>query len=135
MTKLTDEEIVNSEAFKVLNFMIDEKATQLKGMLLSFKSRVDNIFRESQKFVPTIDTRISYEEGGRAAGSVVLAAHTHELKDLKWYLDEVAKLEEGINSLQRMKLQLVNDYDFTHGDPTTQKAIFGNHDKSHSNNP
>jgi hypothetical protein len=33
---------------------------------------------------------------------------------------------ESINELQRFKLRLLNDYDFTKGDASEQIAVFGN---------
>jgi hypothetical protein len=123
MTEITNSVILNSQAFNVINHMIDEKAEELKGMLFILKDRVDQAFRPDQVYRPNVDTRIHEEDQCR--GSVELPASVNSIKELTWYIEQVQLLETEIGNLQRQKLRLMNDWDFTHGNDAEQKKIFG----------
>ena len=120
---MTEQEIMESSAFKVLNHMIDQKAEYITNYLPWFKDEVNRLFDREQeaKCKDYLSTR-TYEEGDT---NVELPVRLHDLKSLVERLGEVFKQAEEINDLQRQKLRLLNDYDFTHGDNSEQRKIFG----------
>lgn len=118
---MTEEEIINSSAFKVLNHMIDTKANHIVSYLPWFKDEVNRLFSEDAAYKGYITTR-TYEEG---ATKIDMPVRLHDLKSLVARLNQVIDYEEEIAELQRQKLRLLNDYDFTHGDDSEQKKIFG----------
>jgi hypothetical protein len=118
---MTNEEIINSSAFNVLNHMIDEKADLIIRYLPWFKDEVNRLFSPEAKYKGCLRTR-THEEG---ADEIDLPVNIYDLKSLIDRLTDVLKDAEQIGELQRQKLRLLNDYDFTHGDDTEQKKIFG----------
>lgn len=118
---MTEEEIINSSAFKVLNHMIDEKADYILRCLPFIKDEVNRLFDPEIKFKGYLRTR-TYEEG---ATEIDLPASLHDLKRISDLINELTSAEQQIGDLQRQKLRLLNDYDFTHGDDSEQKKIFG----------
>ena len=114
-------EIINSSAFKVLNLMIDEKADYIVRYLSYFKDEVNRLYDPETKYKGYIRTR-TYDEGD---ADIDLPVSLHDLKSLIDNLTDVIKGAEQIGELQRQKLRLLNDYDFTHGDDTEQKKVFG----------
>lgn len=118
---MTEQEIMDSSAFKVLNHMIDEKASRIINYLPWFKDEVNRLFSEDTEYKGYITTR-TYEEGNT---KINMPARLHDLRSLVTSLNRVIDHEEEIAELQRQKLRLLNDYDFTHGDDSEQKKIFG----------
>lgn len=109
-------QIVASDVFKALNLLIDRKAGELKVHMGSI----------GQKSRPSgegdgIDTRVSHEGGG----GVGLPMSIHTVKEIGGHVEAATKLHAEIRELQRYKLELLNDYDFTHGNASVQKAVFG----------
>lgn len=114
-------EIVTSQVFKAINLLIDEKAQELAMWQRWVIEDIERRVREGGQ----IDTRVSYEEGGREKGEVKLPFDSLRLSALQDTLASIHALEGEIEGLMKFKLQLLNDYDFTHGDPSIQRAIFG----------
>lgn len=119
--------IVKSEAFKAINMLVDAKAEELRAVLNAFKSRVATVVAPPQHgSSPYVDTRVSYEEPRRGERQHLDLPFDPVLMDqLRWYIDETARLQREINELQRFKLRLLNDYDFTHGNNVEQIELFG----------
>ena len=119
MVERNSDEIVASEAFKVINYQIDQLVAELQWQANFVKQRMTDV----SSFPPSIATRVSYEEGGRNAIPVTYSAH--DLKSVEDSIKRILSAEAQIGDLMRLKLQLLNDWDFTHGDTATQTAIFG----------
>lgn len=111
--------IINGEAFRAINFLIDQKAQELAGWMRSIKSRVSN---PHQGYVRV---RTYQEVRNREKQEFNLPMHPAELRDIGTAINEVARLDREINDLQLFKLRLLNDYDFTHGDDTIQREVLG----------
>lgn len=121
---MTEQDVINSQAFKALNLLIDQKAAELRGYMNGFKMRVDSMY-EKPEYAAFIRVRI-YDEAPKTQGvEVPLPVHTHQLKDLQNYLDTIVRLETEIGDLQRFKCRLTGDWDFTKGDTTEMEAVFG----------
>lgn len=118
---MTEQEIINSSAFKVLNHMIDQKADYIARCLPYIKDEVNRLFDPDTKYKGYLRTR-THAEG---ATEIDLPASLYDLKRISEMIDELAEAEKQIGDLQRQKLRLLNDYDFTHGDDSEQKKIFG----------
>lgn len=113
----TKAKILKSQAFKVLNHLIDSKAQNLLFTLGIITTRFQ--YATEQKDFVRVRT---YEEG---EDEVELPLAMHELKSIRNFIDEVLSEETQINELQKQKLRLLNDYDFTGGDDSEQRLIFG----------
>jgi hypothetical protein len=118
---MTNQEIIDSSAFKVLNHMIDTKVSFIESSLPYIKRETDYAFEGDYKYKSYLTTRV-HDEGG---DSVDLPVDLSKLKRIAEIIQDVIRTEEEINELQRQKLRLLNDYDFTHGDDSEQKKIFG----------
>lgn len=115
--------IVESEAFRAINLLIDQKAAALAQAISGFRARVDAVYSsEGKAGVAAVSVRVSCEPGGRTARR--LAAEPVFLKDLAGHLQEIERLDREVGDLQRFKLRLLNDYDFTSGDDSQQRAVF-----------
>jgi hypothetical protein len=118
---MTNQEIIDSSAFKVLNHMIDDKVASIQGKLSYIKNEVDFVFEGNYQYKSYVKTRV-HEEGG---DSIDLPVDLDKLNRIAQIIQDVIRTEQEINELQRQKLRLLNDYDFTHGDDSEQKKIFG----------
>ena len=117
---MTNEEIMNSQVFKFINHMIDDKASRLKYHCKELKNRIDY----EPSYPSQVDTRLEEEVRGRAP--VELTFEIPAIKQMiEYHWANIVQLEREINELQREKLRLLNDYDFTKGDDSFQKEIFG----------
>lgn len=117
---MTHDEIVNNQAFKVINLLIDHHISEIRWRLGNLKKMI-----EKPEWDEQIATRVSYEPGGRAGGQIAFGAQLSQLRhavdlpaEIKFHIDQIAEL-------QRFKLRLLNDYDFTNGDLTTHRQVFG----------
>ncbi|SRR6266446_3772302 len=117
---MTEQEIINSEAFRAINLLIDKKAEELESWIENFKDRVDRAFMKKGY----VNTRVSSESKSR--GRKELGAEIYAIKELFDIIEYIQKDEVVISELQRLKLRLLNDYDFTHGDDTEQRKVFQN---------
>jgi len=106
---MTEQEIIESSAFKVLNHMIDEKAEYITRYLPFFKDEVNRLFEPETKYKGYLRTR-THAEG---ATEIDLPASLHDLKSLVERMGEVLKQAEEINDLQRQKLRLLNGANHT----------------------
>lgn len=113
--------IVHSDVFRALNLLIDQKAAVLVTELTFLKRQCDYIFHpQTEKTV--LDLRVSYEP---EQNTETLNADISEIERLPDIVESIYRLEREINELQRFKLKLLNDYDFTHGDDSIQRIVFG----------
>jgi len=119
----TDEEILNSQAFKVLNLQIDREVEEVIMWMRHLEGRVDRAFSGESAYPPSIDTRIHAEDRNR--GAKPLPAAIHDLKELDYALQRILNGQERVRELQSLKLKLMNDHDFTKGDDSLQQLVFG----------
>lgn len=117
---MTNQEIINSPAFKLLNHMIDEKLRYIQTYMPYILVSVQRSFSESG-YKTTVCTRTSQE----GEVYVDLPAGLSALQMVAENIQDLIKVEEEIHELQRQKLRLLNDYDYTRGDDSEQKKIFG----------
>lgn len=118
------EDVINSQAFKAINLLIDQKAAELKGYMDGFRVRVNELY-DRPEYPAYVRTRI-YEESPCTQGrETPLPIHPHQMKDLQFYLDTVQRLDREINELQQFKCRLTGDWDFCKGTLTDMKAVFG----------
>lgn len=118
------EDVIQSQAFKALNLLIDQKAAELKGYMDGFRMRVNEMY-DRPEYPAHVRTRI-YEESPKTSGrETPLPVHPHQFKDLQFYLDTVQRLDREINELQRFKCSLTGDWDFCKGNLSDMKAVFG----------
>lgn len=113
--------IVDSDAFKALNVLIDQSAEELAQYLLGFQDRLTDCFKHPSE----IPVRVSYENEGRVSKPLP-ADPAALLQTFEHMLERIRLLKDRVNDLQRFKLRLLNDYDFTHGDDSEQRAVFAN---------
>lgn len=122
------EKIINSEVFKAINLLIDQHYGELIRTQAVIKKRMEHLLRERPHGMRVeISTRVSYERGSitRPEDHKELLFSLPELRELGDFIRRVEREEEAIHSLMRYKLRLLNDYDFTHGDPSEQFSVFG----------
>ena len=118
---MTEQEIAQSSAFKAINVLIDEHVAEMRTLMNYVKEQTALAFQ--QQYTPTIDTR-TYAEDGANRGAAALPAAPKMLEQIQGTLADIASLRAKVSELQRFKLRLLNEYDFTHGDDTTQKKVF-----------
>lgn len=119
---MTEQEIINSQVFKLINHQIDEKAEYVRRVLPWLKEEMNRLFDSNEgRYKSYLRTR-TYEEGEM---EVDLPVSLPDLQRLAARIEEIIQTEKQISELQRWKLRLLNDYDFTKGDDTLQKKIFG----------
>lgn len=124
---MNTQEIIDSQAFRLLNHMIDQKVDYVTKMLPWIKDEMNRLYDPNYGSYKGYITFRTYEEG-QASGEetqIDLPVSLHQLKNISDYIQEIIQLEKEIGDLQRQKLRLLNDYDFTRGDDSEQKAIFG----------
>lgn len=126
---MTEDELKNSSAMRLLHMMIDDKARHLQQLVLFVGKETARLYGSKPKYQPTIDTRVSYtateSPSSFSYNPLPLAADVHELKRIRGVIDEAVKIEQEIGDLRRQTLRLFNDFDFTHGDPAEFKRVFG----------
>lgn len=64
----------------------------------------------------------THEEGGTYVETVV---NIGAISQVRFYMDEYEKTKREISDLMSQKCTLLNDWDYTKGDDTAQKEIFG----------
>lgn len=121
---MTEQDVINSQAFKVINLLIDQKAEELRAYMLSFQDRVNRAF-EPQKYGAVVRTRIYCENPRDNREYTELPAQPHEFKDMSYSLGQIQSLEREINDLQKLKCRLTGDWDFCQGDFSDMIAVFG----------
>lgn len=115
---MTDDEIINSNVFKLINHMIDQHVSNLKY----YSSSAARHYRDGE--YSTISTRI-YQEDKDTRGDINVSIDITNIDDILRSARNIGYHVESIRYLQRIKCELLNDYDFTHGDGILQKKIFG----------
>ena len=118
------DKIHNTEAWKVLNSIIDNKVASIQHRIaVVMRMCKDNAEPVNYQRSDIVSTRVSYDEGGSQDFVMNIS-----LRDLEWMcesMQEIKKLKEEIGELQRFKLVLANDWDFTKGDDTMKREIYG----------
>jgi cellulose biosynthesis protein BcsQ len=122
---MENSEILKSQAFKVINKMIDDKAKQIDGYISLLKDIVT--MPPGVGFEFRVNVRTSEETGKGVYGEEKkFPIRSDFIERVKWFLEEIDKEKSMISDLQSFKLKLLNDWDFTKGDDRLQKEIFGN---------
>jgi len=114
---MEDSQIVKSEAFRALNLMVDRAARDAVG----WTGMLIDLAKRAPEYQDDIATR-TYEEGSAAVSLPITQADIRRIRDMA--NDALAAIEV-VNSVQVMKLRLLNDYDFTKGDDSDRAAVFG----------
>jgi hypothetical protein len=113
-----------SEVFRLLNVLIDGKARELVGTDVSIRYRCDQILKTETGSGFRENLRVSYERDKGDNVQLQLADIDHPLDSLVYLAGERKRLSKEINELQQIKLQLLNDWDFTRGDNRFQFQVF-----------
>lgn len=119
-----NEEMLASQVFRLLNVLIDGKARELVGTDVSIRYRCNQILQTESTSGYRENLRVSYERDKGDDAQVQLADIDSPLKSLVYLSGERERLTREINELQQIKLRLLNDYDFTHGDNRLQLQVF-----------
>lgn len=123
---MTEKDIIDSQVFKALNLLIDQKTEELKYALTEFKDRVDRAYTPSKYGGTRVITRTSYERPRNSNGDIDLAVNISDLfKSCDYYKNTITFLQQEISDISDLKLRLLNDYDFTHGNNSEQHIVFG----------
>lgn len=117
----TVKKIISSDVFKFINMTIDRKVAELK----CHETNVSFAASRISSYPRQIAVRTFEESENGSARNVELRYAWDQLEQIRNGLNEISKLELEIADLQRSKLRLLNDYDFTHGDNSEQVAVFG----------
>lgn len=117
------DDIINGQAFKAINYLIDQKALDLKLSMLSLQDRVDIAFKPKQ-YPGRVKIRI-HEETEKGDEYFDLPARLDEIDDLQSIINRIRQLSTEINSLQQYKCRLTGDWDYTKGNNTDAVAVFG----------
>jgi hypothetical protein len=112
-------DIVQSECFRAINLLIDELAGEMQWRIGRVKTLVGEAFGDTN--ANFVRVRTSQEPGN---SEHPLPAAPYHFKDIAELAGEITKIENQISQMQRFKLRLLNDYDFTHGDDSLQRAVF-----------
>lgn len=115
--------LVKSQVFTAINRLIDRNLNALLDYQNALEINMERLLTPKYHADSRISVRVSYEERGREERP--LPYPMHELKRMAEIIQSAQAAEVMIGELQRYKLRLLNDYDFTHGDPTEQIAVFG----------
>jgi hypothetical protein len=120
----SEEDVFESEAVKLLNYMIDRKAQELIMWGNILKSQATE--NETSKYPDTVGVR-TYNEGKRGHGpekNVPIPVSKHQAEKMLVTCQKIIALETEINELQRTKLRAARDYDFDDGG-ALQEALWG----------
>jgi hypothetical protein len=118
------ENIVNSQAFAVINMQIDEKVDQLRNACSEIAFRVN----QEPKFGPIRINVRTVDEGEK---QIEILFNISWIDSIIEYADQIKRLPIEIKDLQALKLRLLNDYDFTKGDSSDQEKIFARAEGHH----
>ena len=125
----SEEFVLKSEGLRMINYQIDGAVDDLNHRLRILQSNLKDVFGEGERgwrfgAAPDINVR-TYAEGKNGREDVELVGDIDRLKDLRDDIDEIIAAEKNIGAMSRLKLALLNDYDFTRGFPRDQIAFFG----------
>jgi hypothetical protein len=129
MAYITEEQIITSQAFKAINMLIDGKVEEIVAWANHLKMRVDEAFEKPKAgYGASISIR-TYEEnvalGNNGHAEFQLPFQPSRLKDVGDIAADIEQLQKEVGDLQRFKLRLLNDWDFTHGNNQEQAKLFG----------
>lgn len=123
---MENSEIVKSQAFAVINLLIDQKVQTIAYYIDDLKYRVTPPADGGWKYPFSLTTRVSYERVDRDDnGEHVFNINHDSIERMKWVIQEIERERQMVEELTRFKLKLLNDYDFTKGDNELQQKIFG----------
>lgn len=111
--------LIKSPQFQIINHQIDGLIADLKWNIGVAKRNINSA--RVSAYASSITTR-TYEEGAATADIGFDLLQVERIIDC---LAEARNLKNQIGDLQRLKLRLLNDYDFTKGDNSEQLKIFG----------
>lgn len=118
------EEIYNTEAWRTLNYMIDDKIAQMQRYVAVIMKMCEaNAKPVSYSQTDIVTRRVSYDKDGSEDFELQIS-----LRDLDWLAESVKllhKLKSEVMELQLYKLNLANDWDFSKGNNAFMKEIFG----------
>lgn len=118
---ISTEQIVSSESFRALNVLVEQAASELQQSLLGLQDRIGRCFAPAM----AVDLPLSTSQEPEKKHVRLAADPTMVISDLKMFMDRISMSHQQVKSLKRFKLELLNDYDFTHGDDTIQRSVFG----------
>jgi hypothetical protein len=121
---MTDQEILKSREVRMINIMIDSRVQELVQLDLRIKGICTSFSQDDQKH-ESVRTRIHQEDPFNQGGSEIGLYCIDLINRLPDLLVDRARLKEDIRKLNVTKLNLLNDYDFTGGDDSFQKSVFG----------
>lgn len=114
--------ILESEAFRALNQLIDQHLASLKQWEHIIEDQMKRLLSAPVKHTISIRT---YEEIKGYEKDATTRFQHRDLEQLSDCIASINRDREAIGELLRYKLRLLNDYDFTHGDNTEQLHVFG----------
>lgn len=123
--EISTTEVLESESFRLLNTLIDEAATEVRvydAMIQDACRRIAGLDIENPDHTRELRTR-TYEECQAGATNPRTLDLGTQMKNLVEMRELRETHVERIASLQRAKLRILNDYDFTRGDDSFQRAI------------
>lgn len=124
--EITTEQILGSSAWRLLTRLIDQKARYLQDIINRFPEMVKTQYApENHRYKATVDTKVWEEQDDNIAGDgeLPIDISAGEFERFRYYLDEAQKLDKEISVLRRLKLELLNDWDFTKGDDSLQRYV------------
>lgn len=121
---MENKDIINSREFKLINILIDQKVERLKAIEISLRAAMEQALKSTHNSEVPIRT---FEEAGHGHNRYFqLRFNMPAIKNsVCVFLEEAEEQTDAIHSLMRVKLNLLNDYDFTRGDDSFQKQVFG----------
>jgi len=123
--EMTTAEILGSESFRLLNTLIDEAVGEVQGydrMIQDTCRRIAGLNPENPSHTQELRAR-TYEEQQAGAENPSTLDLGIQIKNLAEMQNLRENLVKRIGELQVAKLRLLNDYDFTRGDDSFQRAI------------
>ena len=116
--------IYETSAWKALNFIIDDKiATLQRATIVVMELCKTNSEPVPYKRSDVVINRVTFDEGGSDDFALNVS-----LRDLDWLAEQIenlSKLKDEISDLQRYKLSLANDWDYTKGNDRMKREVLG----------
>lgn len=124
MAEAEIEHIYDTEAYRTLNHLIDRKIVNLQQSVVRIRLAASRFIEKPDRdYSESVTVRVSYDKGGRKEFNTGISVRDAE--NLNNAITEFEQIRKEIRSLQDMKLELANDWDWTHGDSEVMVEIFG----------
>jgi len=123
--EMTTSEILESQSFRLLNTLIDEAVSEVQGydrMIQDTCGRIAGMDPDNPAHTEELRAR-TYEERQAGAENPSTLDLGIQIKNLAEMQNIREQLVKRIAEFQVAKLRLLNDYDFTKGDDSFQRAI------------